>query len=83
MVKKPTLELEQFKLLFSIHLVEWKSSTEEALEYKTNAESFRDQQDEDDCKTLQEAGLASSLAKNSASKSQVDFHAPASTKKPR
>jgi hypothetical protein len=46
-------------------------------------ESYRNQQGEDDCRTLQEAALANSLATNSASKSQVDFYAPASTKKPR
>ena len=44
--------------------------------------SYRDQQGEDDCRTLQESALASSLATNSASKHQLDFHAPASTKTP-
>ena len=46
-------------------------------------ESFRYQLGEDDCQTLQEAGLACSLATHSASNNQVDFHAHASNKKPR
>jgi hypothetical protein len=44
--------------------------------------SYRDQQGEDDCRTLQESALATSLATNSASKNQLDFHAPASKKIP-
>ena len=45
-------------------------------------ESYRNQQGEDDCRTLQESALATSLATNSASQNQRDFHAPASMKTP-
>ena len=45
-------------------------------------ESYRNQQGEDDCRTLQESALATSLATNSASQTQRDFHVPASMKTP-
>ena len=44
--------------------------------------TFRDQQGEDDCAELQKSSLASGLATNTASESQLDFHAHASVKKP-
>ena len=45
-------------------------------------ESYRDQQGEDDCRILQQSALAASLATNSASQTQRDFHVPASMKTP-
>ena len=44
--------------------------------------TFRDRQGEDDCAVLQKCSLASSIATNTASKSQLGFHVIASDKGP-
>ena len=43
-------------------------------------ESFRQQQGEDVCKTIQTVMLLGTLTSNSTSKHQLDFHATASNK---